>query len=68
MKVLIDAGMTALVGLGILAIGFIVVFLFVCVCSCFSSTGKATDWDKIVGAITIMILASLLIGYSVRFA
>lgn len=66
MSALKNLTMTALTGFGILAGTIVAIMLLFCVFSFFSSTGKASDWDKIVGGITCLVLLCLFLGYGVR--
>lgn len=66
MRTFTNIAMTALTGFGVLAGTIVAILLLFCVFSFFSSTGKASDWDKIVGGITCLVLLCLFIGYGVR--
>ena len=66
MSLLTNIAMTALTGFGILLGTIVSILLLFCVFSFFSSEGKPSDPDKIVGGITCVVLLCLFIGYGVR--
>ena len=66
MSILTNIAMTALTGFGILLGTIVSILLLFCVFSFFSSEGKPSDWDKIVGGVTCVVLLCLFIGYGVR--